>query len=85
MLVPDLALLLTALSLAAAMARVVRGPSDADRVLAVDFGFVAVIAAVALLALRLDTHALADLVLVATLLGFVTTVALARRLEQESR
>ena len=54
------------------------GPGDADRALAVDFGFVVAVSAIALLAVRLDAPALLDLVLVGTLVGFLTTVAYAR-------
>nr|WP_166755917.1 monovalent cation/H+ antiporter complex subunit F [Modestobacter marinus] len=60
------------------MVRIAVGPTDADRVLAVDLGFAAFIAAAALLAVRLDEPVLLDLVLVATLVGFVATVAVAR-------
>ncbi|WP_432548889.1 monovalent cation/H+ antiporter complex subunit F [Kineococcus sp. SYSU DK004] len=74
----DVALVVLALCLAAATWRVLRGPTDADRVLGVDFGFIVVLAAVALLSLRLDAAPLLDLVLVGTLVGFLATVALAR-------
>jgi multicomponent Na+:H+ antiporter subunit F len=66
-----------ALAMTAATVRVVLGPSNADRALGVDFGFAVLIAAVAVLAVRLEQPALLDLVLAATLLGFLTTVALA--------
>ncbi len=72
------ALLVLAAAAVAAAVRVVRGPSDADRVLAVDLGFVVVLAALALLAVRLRAPALLDLVVVGTLVGFMATVALAR-------
>jgi multicomponent Na+:H+ antiporter subunit F len=58
--------------------RVATGPTDADRALGVDFGFAVMIAAIALLAVRLDAPALLDLVLVTTLVGFLSTVAFAR-------
>ncbi|BBG00612.1 MULTISPECIES: monovalent cation/H+ antiporter complex subunit F [Pseudonocardia] len=66
------------LSLLVAVYRVLRGPTDADRGLAVDYGFVVVVGLVALLALRLGSTAMLDLVVVATLVGFLTTVAVAR-------
>jgi multicomponent Na+:H+ antiporter subunit F len=72
------ALLVLAAAAVAATVRVVRGPTDADRVLAVDLGFVVVLAALALLAVRLRAPALLDLVVVGTLVGFLATVALAR-------
>nr|WP_299037507.1 monovalent cation/H+ antiporter complex subunit F [uncultured Pseudokineococcus sp.] len=76
--VVETALVVMALSLAVAAWRVVVGPSDADRVLAVDLGFIVVVCSIALLAVRARTPALLDLVLVATLVGFLTTVVLAR-------
>jgi multicomponent Na+:H+ antiporter subunit F len=74
----DAALVVLALALAVATLRLAAGPTDADRVLAVDFGFAVVLAAVALLAVRLEAPALLDLVLVGTLVGFLSTVAFAR-------
>jgi multicomponent Na+:H+ antiporter subunit F len=73
----DVALLVLALALVVAGWRVAHGPSDADRALGVDFGFPVVIAALALLAVRQESDVLLDLVLVATLVGFLSTVAFA--------
>ncbi len=78
MILVDAALVVLALALAVATLRLAAGPTDADRVLAVDFGFAVVLAAVALLAVRLEAPALLDLVLVGTLVGFLSTVAFAR-------
>ncbi|WP_040337507.1 monovalent cation/H+ antiporter complex subunit F [Candidatus Blastococcus massiliensis] len=78
MILVDAALVVLALALAVATLRVATGPTDADRALGVDLGFAVVIAAVALLAVRLDAPALLDLVLVTTLVGFLSTVAFAR-------
>ncbi len=78
MILLDAALVVLALALVVATVRLVVGPTDADRALGVDFGFAVVIAAVALLAVRLDAPALLDLVLVGTLVGFLSTVAFAR-------
>lgn len=72
------ALVVLAAVVVAAAVRVVVGPTDADRVLAVDLGFVVVLAALALLAVRLQAPALLDLVVAGTLVGFLATVALAR-------
>jgi len=74
----DAALVVLAVAAVVATVRVVVGPTDADRVLAVDLGFVVLLAALAVLALRLGAPALLDLVLVGTLVGFLATVALAR-------
>ncbi len=78
MILLDAALVVLALALVVATVRLVVGPTDADRALGVDFGFAVVIAAIALLAVRLDAPALLDLVLVGTLVGFLSTVAFAR-------
>ena len=78
MILIDAALAVLALALVVATVRLVVGPTDADRALGVDFGFAVVVAAFALLAVRLDAPALLDLVLVATLVGFLSTVAFAR-------
>jgi len=77
-LVVDAALLVLALALAVSAVRMLVGPTQADRGLAVDLGFVVVVAAVALLSVRLDEPALLDVVLVATVVGFLATVAVAR-------
>ncbi len=74
----DAALAVLALCLVVATVRVAVGPSDVDRALGVDFGFAVVIAGIALLAVRLQAPAMLDLVLVATLVGFLATVAFAR-------
>ncbi len=78
MILIDAALAVLALALVVATVRLVVGPTDADRALGVDLRFAVVIAAVALLAVRLDAPALLDLVLVGTLVGFLSTVAFAR-------
>lgn len=64
--------------------RLVAGPADADRVVAVDLGFVVFVAAVALLAVRLRAPAALILVLAATVVGFLITVAIAHLLERRS-
>lgn len=84
-LVLDVALAVLALSMVVATVQLLRGPTDADRALAVDFGFAVVISAIALLAVRLDSPAMLDLVLVATLVGFLATVAFAQLVARRSR
>jgi multicomponent Na+:H+ antiporter subunit F len=74
----DVVLVVLALALLVAVLRTVRGPTHADRALAVDFGFAAFVAGIAVLGLRLDEPALLDLVLAATLVGFLGTVAIAK-------
>ena len=78
MIVVDLALLALAAGFLAALARVVVGPSVADRAVAADVCFYVVVAALALLSVRLEAPALLDAVLVATMLGFIATISLAR-------
>jgi multicomponent Na+:H+ antiporter subunit F len=74
----DLALGVLALTLAAAVFRASRGPTDADRAVAGDLVFFVFVAAVALLAVRRESDFYFDVALVATLLGFLGSVALAR-------
>lgn len=78
MIVVDLALLALAAGFLAALARVIVGPGVADRAVAADVCFYAVVAALALLSVRLEAPALLDAVLVATMLGFIATISLAR-------
>ncbi len=80
----DAALIVLALALLVAAWRVAFGPTDADRALGVDLGFAVVIAGIALLAVRLKASAVLDLVLVATLVGFLSTVAFARLVAERS-
>lgn len=74
----DVALLLLALTFAAGVARVSIGPTLADRAVAADVCLFAVVASLALLAVRGRVEAFADAVLVGTLVGFIATVSLAR-------
>lgn len=82
MVVLDVILVVLALAMLVAIGRTLFGPSNADRVLGVDFGFLIFVAAIAVLAVRLDSPSLLDLVLAATLIGFLSTVALARLAER---
>ncbi|MGF1646386.1 MAG: monovalent cation/H+ antiporter complex subunit F [Kineosporiaceae bacterium] len=80
--VVDALLAVLVLTLVPAVWRMVAGPSDVDRAVAADFVFFAFVAAVALLALRGDDPALLDIVVVATLTGFLATIALARLVDR---
>lgn len=60
--------------------RLVRGPQQLDRVLALDTLYLNAVALVVLLGLRLQTAMLFEAALVIAMLGFVSTVALARYL-----
>lgn len=70
------------LAMGVAIGRVALGPTRADRALGMDFGSAVFIGATAVLAVRLDDPALLDLVLAATLVGFLSTVAVASLVER---
>lgn len=74
----DVVLVVLALSMIVVLGRLIVGPTDADRAAALDHGFFVFLAAVAVLAVRLDAPGLLDLVLTGTLVSFLATVALAR-------
>lgn len=74
----DGALGVLALTLVAALYRAFRGPTDADRAVAGDLVFFVFVGVVALLAVRQDAAFYFDVAVVATLLGFLGSVALAR-------
>lgn len=81
----DILLLVLGIVMVVAIGRVVTGPTSADRVVALDLGFVVFISATALLSVRLETPPILILVLAATLVGFLATVAIAHLLEWRSR
>lgn len=85
MTVLDLVLVALALAMLVAIGRIALGPTVADRTLGLDFGFAILVAGTAVLAVRLDTPALVNLVLAATLLGFLGTVAIATLVERGPR
>ncbi|OGB09903.1 MAG: K+/H+ antiporter subunit F [Burkholderiales bacterium RIFCSPHIGHO2_12_FULL_61_11] len=60
--------------------RLARGPRIIDRVLAIDTIYINAVALVVLLGIRLHTPMLFEAALIMAMLGFVTTVALARYL-----
>ncbi len=60
--------------------RLVRGPSMPDRILAIDTLYINAVALVVLLGIRLQTPLLFEAALIMAMLGFVSTVALARYL-----
>ena len=78
----DIAIGALALTLLPAMWRIIRGPSAADRAVASDLVFFVFVAAVALLAVRLDLAGLFDIVIVATVVGFLAPVTLARLIDR---
>lgn len=78
MTIADLALLLVAMGMLAAVYRAVRGPDAADRLVAAELGFIAAVCAVVLVEMRVDLPALLDIALAAVLIGFLATVGLSR-------
>ncbi len=60
--------------------RLIRGPEICDRVLAVDTLYMNLVALIVLLNLRWDTGLLFEAALLVAMLGFVSTVGLARYL-----
>lgn len=82
MIVLDVLLGVLALCLLPAVWRMVVGPSPVDRAMAADHVFFVFVAALALLAVRLPLPPLLDVVVVATLVGFLATVTLARLVDR---
>ena len=78
MILVDLALVLVAIGLLAAIYRGLRGPTAADRVVAAELGFIATVCALLLLSIRLEFDAVLDIALVAVLIGFLGTLGLVR-------
>lgn len=83
MMVVDVALIGLAVAFALGIGRVVLGPSLADRAVATDLCLFTVIAAVGLMVLRARAEQFADVALIATLLGFLATIALAALVGRE--
>ena len=74
----NLALVLVVLSMVLGVVRILLGPSGADRGTATDVVFFGFVILVALLGVRLSTTLLVDIVLVATLVGLLAAISLAR-------
>ena len=74
----DIALIMFALAMALAACRLAIGPSLPDRILALDSLYVNTVAVAVLNGIRYDSFAYFEAALVIALMGFVSTVALAR-------
>ncbi|MBM2319891.1 MULTISPECIES: monovalent cation/H+ antiporter complex subunit F [Marivita] len=72
------------ISVVLAFVRLIKGPSLQDRVVALDFMTVAIVAFCGLAAIRYGTPAFLDVALVLALVGFLATVALARFAERNT-
>ncbi|SDG33291.1 multisubunit sodium/proton antiporter, MrpF subunit [Fontibacillus panacisegetis] len=77
-----IALCLLMLAILANLYRVVKGPSSADRVQALDSIGINLIASIAVYSVLLHTHAFFDLILLIGILSFIGTVAFARFIER---
>ena len=62
--------------------RLVRGPSLADRIVALDSTLVVIVAGIAVHVVRTGDGLYLDVVLVATFLGFISTLTVARFIER---
>jgi multicomponent Na+:H+ antiporter subunit F len=65
--------------------RMVVGPAEADRVVAADLLFFGMIGIIALIGVRVASGATFDIVLVASVVGFLATLSLARALTRGKR
>ncbi len=77
----DVALVLLAIAIAIAFARLARGPSLADRVVALDVIAATIVAAAVLFAIRTGLAVFVDVALAIALVMFLGTVALAHAIE----
>ncbi|WP_410771310.1 Na(+)/H(+) antiporter subunit F1 [Fontibacillus sp. BL9] len=77
-----IALCLLVLAIMANLYRVVKGPSSADRVQALDLVGINIIASIAVFSVFLHTHAFFDLILLIGILSFIGTTAFAKFLER---
>ena len=78
----DFALGAVALALLLCCWRLLRGPETTDRLLALDTMYINAVALAILLGLRWQTSLLFEAALIIAMLGFVSTVALARYLSR---
>jgi multicomponent Na+:H+ antiporter subunit F len=85
MIVIDIAVGLVVVTILAAVYRIAKGPSDADRAVAADLMFFGIIALIALLGVRLASAATFDILLIATLVGFLGIMSLSRALTRGKR
>ena len=77
--------LVLAASVLVAGVRMFRGPNDANRAIASDLLFFAVVGLIALFGVLAMSPPVFDLVLIATLVGFLATLSLARALTKGRR
>lgn len=74
----DISVVAASIAVALCTWRLIRGPQSIDRVLAIDTLYINTVALVILLGMRLQTALLFEAALIVAMLGFVSTVAMAR-------
>ncbi|OBS31441.1 K+/H+ antiporter subunit F [Tepidimonas fonticaldi] len=74
----NIGIVVVALSVLLCSWRLLRGPELPDRILALDTLYMGMVALIILLDIRFDTELLFEAALIVAMLGFVSTVALAR-------
>lgn len=77
-----IALCLLVIAIMCNLYRIVKGPSSADRVQALDSVGINIIAGIAVFSVFLHTHAFFDLILLIGILSFIGTTAFAKFLER---
>lgn len=82
MLVTDIVLGLLALAGGLTVLRLLRGPSLADRMVALDTTLVILVCGIAVMSVRRGSGLLLDVLVVAALLGFTSTSLVARFIER---
>ena len=78
MILIDIAIVVVALAAVAAAYRMLYGPHLSDRAIAADLLFFTFVALLALYGVRVDSPYVYDVVVVATLIGLISALALAR-------
>lgn len=77
-----IALILLSIAISGCMYRVLKGPSMADRITALDTIGVNLIAIIAVLSMMMDTQAYLEVMLLVGILAFLGTVAFAKYIER---
>ena len=78
----NISLLLMSISIIGCLYRVLKGPSMADRITALDTIGIQLIGSVAVLSMLLHTQAYVDIILLIGILAFISTVAFSRFIER---
>lgn len=78
MIIIDVAIVIVAIAAVAASYRMLKGPHTGDRAIAADLVYFAFIGLLALVGVRVDSPFVYDIVIVATLVGLVSALSLAR-------